>query len=254
MSVRLLTLALLGALVACGAHADPKPAQVQAPPPPASDQPAGWKAVLIAGDDEESAFDNAVDAMADKLSDFGVARSDITVLKASGDDAAAATKPNIEAAFADLDPGPGEGCFVYITSHGMPRRGLVMRRARAILEPAALARMLDNSCGVRPTVVIASGCYSGIYATEPPLPAANRTILTAAREDRPSFGCNAHLQYTFFDKCVLDNLQRDMSWRTVMDKTRACVSGTEFDMRVNAPSEPQLSIGDAESDLRAFSR
>ena len=30
-------------------------------------QPTGWKAVLIAGDDAEPAFDNAVDAMARKI-------------------------------------------------------------------------------------------------------------------------------------------------------------------------------------------
>ncbi len=50
-------------------------------------QPAGtWKAVLIAGDDEEAAFDNAVDAaLADiKLAAFGVPSANIAVLKSSG--------------------------------------------------------------------------------------------------------------------------------------------------------------------------
>lgn len=244
-SARLLTLAYLGALVAFTAAADPAPV---------SHQPAGWKAVLIAGDDEEAAFDDAVNAMADKLAGFGVPRRDMTILKASDNGPTEADRPNIEAAFAHLNPAPGDGCFVYVTSHGSPQYGLMMRRAMLYLDPETLGEMLDHSCGPRPTVVIASGCYSGIFATEPPVPAPNRVILTAARADRPSFGCNAHLQYTFFDKCILDNLQRGLVWSTVMDRTRACVSGVEFDMRVSAPSDPQLSIGADETGLRAFSR
>jgi hypothetical protein len=245
LSARLLTLACLGALIGLAAAADPAPA---------AKQPAGWKAVLIAGDDEEAAFDDAVDAMADKLAGFGVARSDMTILKASDEGVTSANRENIEAAFAHLNPRPGDGCFVFVTSHGSPQEGLMMRRAGLYLDPATLGDMLNQSCGARPTVVIASGCYSGIFATEPPMPAPNRTILTAAREDRTSFGCNAHLQYTFFDKCILENLERDQSWSAIMDKTRACVSGAEFDMRVNAPSEPQISIGAAAAYLRAFGR
>lgn len=249
-------LLLLGA---CGTGETAPPArqaapQTQAQPQPASDQPAGWKAVLIAGDDQEPAFDNAVVAMAHKIEAFGVPSEDVTVLKSSGNEFEAATAANIKAAFAALDPSPREGCFVFVTSHGAPGRGLIVTRARAFLTPHALGDLLDRSCGAQPTVVIASGCYSGIFASEPPMPAPNRTILTAARRDRPSFGCNAHLQYTIFDKCVLDSLDRGESWSGVMDKTRACVSGNEFDMRVAAPSEPQLSVGAAETGLRVFSR
>src|SRR5262245_34409506 len=58
-------------------------------------QPTGWKAVLIAGDDSERAFDNAVDAMAKRLADFGVSRSHIAILKASGNGAPVNTAPNI---------------------------------------------------------------------------------------------------------------------------------------------------------------
>jgi len=235
--------------------APPPPHQVaveRPAPPRAPGKPAAWKAVLIAGDDQERAFDDAVDAMAAKLHRFGVAGEDIAILKASAQGADAATGINIRQAFADLHPGPRDGCFVYITSHGAPGRGLVMRRARAFLSPTGLGFMLGGSCGNRPTVVIASGCYSGIFATQAPMPAPNRMILTAARDDRPSFGCNANLDYTFFDKCILDNLERGMDWRVVMDKTRACVSGNEWDLHVNAPSEPQLSIGATTAGLRAF--
>ncbi len=243
MKIVLATLALVLALAA------PAPARAAD-----ASQPTGWKAVLIAGDDHELAFDDAVDAMARKLAGFGVAPADITVLKASGDDEDAATAENIKAAFAAMHPGRDDGCFVFATSHGAPGRGLFMRRAQAYLSPRSLDVLLDRACGGRPTVVIASGCFSGIFAEGPPLVAPNRTILTAARDDRPSFGCNASLEYTVFDRCILDSLERGLSWNVVMDKTRACVSGSEWDMHVKDPSEPQLSIGTAVADLSAFGR
>jgi hypothetical protein len=214
-------------------------------------QPQGWKALLIAGDDEEFAFDNAVSAMADKLASFGVPRENIVVLRAIAPDEEASNRENIEAGFASLAADSDEGCFFFATSHGMRGQGLLMRRAQAVLSPRALGHLLDRFCGARPTVVIASGCYSGIFA-EGSVPAANRTILTAARDDRSSFGCNARLQYTVFDHCVLDSLERGVVWKTVMDRTRACVSGNEWDLRVRDPSEPQLSIGADVVGLRVF--
>lgn len=227
------------------------PAQAQGT---AAAQPAGWKAVLIAGSDQEPAFDNAIDALAQKLAAFGVAPKDITILKDSGEGAAAPTEPNLAAAFANLAPGPDEGCFVYATSHGMRGRGLVLRNERMVLDPAMLGNLLDRSCGTRPTVVVASGCYSGIYALSPFLAAPNRVILTAARPDRPSFGCNADLRYTVFDQCMLVGLGRGMEWAAVMAQVRTCVSGNEWDMQVREPSDPQLSVGAAETALLAFAR
>lgn len=246
------------ALAACGTPETAAP-QVREPPQspqpqPASDQPPGWKAVLIAGDDQEPAFDNAVEAMAQKLASFGVERDDMAILRSDGPQFQVSNYDNIRNAFATLDPTPGEGCFVFVTSHGAPARGLMIKRARAFLTPDGLSDLLDQSCAQHPTVVIASGCYSGIFADQPPLPAPNRTILTAARPDRPSFGCNASLEYTVFDQCVLASIVRGLSWRVVMDKTRACVSGREIDMHVDAPSEPQLSVGANETGLRVFSR
>lgn len=225
-----------------------------APARAAAPQPLGWKAILIAGDDEEVAFDDAVDAMAGKLEAFGVPASDITVLKSSGTGVHRATVANIDAAFDHLHLGPHDGCFVYATSHGAPGRGLVIRAARAYLSPRVLNVLLNRACGTRPTVVIASGCYSGIFAEGPPLIAPNRIILTAARDDRPSFGCNADLEYTVFDGCILKSLKRGLAWPVVMDRARACVSGNEWDMRVMRPSDPQLSVGRSIADLRVFAR
>jgi len=103
-------------------------------------------------------------------------------------------------------------------------------------------------------VVIASGCYSGSFAEGQALPGANRIILTAARDDRASFGCNVNLKFTVFDQCILDNLQRGIGWRMVMDRTRGCVAEHEKSMGMSPPSTPQLSIGAAVGNLQVFPR
>lgn len=245
MKTILLALALAVSLVACETPVDIATAK------PAAAQPAGWKAVLIAGDDQEPAFDNAVDAMAGKLSDFGVSRPDMSILKATAAGQQAATKANIRRAFAALRPAPTDGCFVFITSHGGEGRGLVLARERGFLTPRELGALLGGTCGDRPTVVIASGCFSGSFAEGKAMPAANRAILTAARDDRPSFGCNAGLRYTVFDQCVLDSMDRGIGWRDLMGRTRRCVSERERAMGV-AASDPQLSMGAAAGGLKVF--
>ncbi len=176
--------------------------------------------MLIAGDNQEPAFDTAVDAMAGKLESFGVPSSDISILKATAADGHAATRLNIRRAFAELHPASTEGCFVFITRTAERGRGLVLARDRAFLSPRELGGLLNGACGNRPTVVIASGCYSGSFAEGSAMPAANRAILTAARDDRPSFGCNAGLRYTVFDQCVLDSMERGIRWADLMGRTR----------------------------------
>jgi len=86
------------------------------------------------------------------------------------------------------------------------------------------------------------------------MPAPNRVILTAARDDRPSFGCNADRHYTVFDGCVLDNLERGAAWSAAMERIRHCVADNERALGIRSSSGPQLSIGAGAGKLLAFSR
>jgi hypothetical protein len=215
-------------------------------------QPGAWKAVLIAGDDSEPAFDNAVDAMAAKLEGYGLRPHDIVTLKASGSGRLRANRTNIQDAFSQLAPAPSDGCFVFITSHGVPRRGLFMKAVEGALSPRELDRLLDRSCAENPTVVIASGCYSGIFASGWPMLAPNRTILTAAQSDRASFGCNAERRFTIFDQCVLEHLEAGQPWKAVMERLRACVSRSEDETNASPPSNPQIHVGGEVEALTAF--
>jgi hypothetical protein len=210
-----------------------------------------WQVVLVAGDTAQPVFDNAVKAVDMWLTEHGVATADIHRLAAS----ASPRDPSIEPAtlervlgrIADLHAEPGDGCFVFITSHGAHGLGVYLSRRDQMLKPAALARALATGCGAVPTVVVVSSCYSGAFARGA-MATPNRIILTAARADRPSFGCAAGRTYTDYDACLLGALPHATTWHGVFGDTRDCVERRER-QEDDLPSHPQASFGAAVRDL-----
>jgi len=97
------------------------------------------------------------------------------------------------------------------------------------------------SCAKRPTVIILSACYSGVFV--PALQGENRMIVTSARSDRTSFGCSQDEKYPFFDTCVIDNLVDAHGFAQLADRVRQCVSDREEQTGSRPPSEPQVFIG-----------
>ena len=204
-----------------------------------------WRALAAAGEDNAPVFDNAVDKMAEILTARGVApidqfTSDPTLERA---DRRITTADNMTAALKARHPASGQGCLVFLTSHGSPH-GLALTDDLAndrSLTPSALGRILDEGCGSAPTVAIVSGCFSGIFigaVTEAP----NRIILTAARDDRTSFGCGFEFQYTYFDDCLFQSWPTSPTWVALYRAVQACVRNKE--RAVNAvPSEPQAYFG-----------
>jgi hypothetical protein len=210
-----------------------------------------WRALVASGDDSIAVFDNAVDTMTKILSTRGVTRID----RFTSDPALAsaarpiATADNMSGALNAAHPGPGQACLVFLTSHG-GRAGLLLRGDldhHRGFTPSALGRMLDEGCGSAPTVAIVSGCYSGIFigrVTEAP----NRIILTAARDDRPSFGCSAEEQYTYFDDCLFQSWPKSETWAVLYRATTACVRAKESALDAR-PSEPQAYFGESVTNL-----
>lgn len=214
-------------------------------------QPAAaprWHAVLVAGDASLPVWDNATQRMTALLGPEARVRR----FSDRGGGAEPADPGGVLRAIAGMRPGPGEGCLVFMTMHGAPGRGLIFAPAGLGLPPTLLDRALSEGCGEAPTVAILSGCYTGIYAVAP-VARPNRIILTAARPDRPSFGCGAGEVLTVYDECLLQALGSDALgqaalWRKVASVTGACVSRREQAMRVQ-PSEPQASFGQEVSQL-----
>ena len=195
---------------------------------------AADQAVLIAGDGSLPVFDNAVAGIRARL-------TDADVLSATAKGAHAATLAHVLGSIASMHPARGQGCFVFATSHGARNDGVWLSVNDEYLTPAALDRALDAGCGDAPTAVVISACFSGNFA-QPPMARANRVVLTAARADHTSFGCQAGRSYTVYDKCLLDGLDAGGNWRRVYGFVKACVRAEEKRENVSA-SGPQGWFG-----------
>jgi hypothetical protein len=216
-----------------------------------------YKVVLVAGDSSLPVFDNAVDGVAARLRERdGVAQGDFQRLSAATGVVAqegvrSASLDHVLAAVKRMGPGPGQGCFVFATSHGAAHRGLLLTAMGSeVLSPEALDRALAQGCGNAPTVVVVSGCFTGAFA-QPPMARANRVVLTAARADRASFGCRAGRTYAVYDRCLLDALDAGGAWPQVYAAVQRCVGDAERRGQF-VPSEPQAWFGPAVADLRSL--
>jgi hypothetical protein len=215
-----------------------------------------WAAIVVSADNHSHSgapsevFDNGRRDVAAGLLRLGFAPGNLIQFSIASDSHPGtehADKQTIANDLWDLSNRTTGGCFAYLTSHGSPD-GMVL--GDGYLTPGALAGMLDNACGSRPTVVFVVACFSGVFVDAlsgpnrfvPGLAAPNRLVLTAARPDRPSFGCGDNDHYTFFDNCWLDSVGGVGDFGSLATAVRACVSRKEA--QINAlPSEPQLSIG-----------
>ena len=130
------------------------------------------------------------------------------------------------------------GCLVYFTSHGAPQ-GVVLDGH--IVPPEVMDEMLSGACGKRPTIVIISACFSGVFVSG--LADPNRVILTAARPDRSSFGCSESDKYPYFDACMLSVLPGAHDFSALGPAVQACVAQKEIETGASPPSEPQFYVG-----------
>lgn len=211
---------------------------------------ADWAAVVVAGDWHASsgqpseAFDNARRDVGAALRAAGFQPQNLREFSARPK----LYRPqpghsDIEAVYTSLSELAGRtqgGCLAYITSHGHPE-GVVV--GDELLAPSVLGAMLDEACGRRPTVVVISACFSGIFVPE--LAAPDRMVLTAARADRTSFGCGETDRYPYFDDCFLRAFPAAHDFRQLGGEVQACVARREKETGMSPPSEPQLSIGAA---------
>jgi hypothetical protein len=216
--------------------------------PAAAQQPVQrWRAVLVAGDPSLPVWDNAARALAERLVAAGMAApGQVTRLSARPQEAASGARPGgLQAAIEaiqSLRPAAGEGCLVFLTMHGAQNAGLVFVPGNQVLTPNLLDKVLQLGCGNAPTLVVASGCYTGDFATGS-MARDNRVVLTAARPDRSSFGCGAGFELTVFDDCLLRSLEQGGALAAIRERARDCVTAEETRRRVAPPSEPAAHLG-----------
>ncbi|MFN7129267.1 MAG: C13 family peptidase [Brevundimonas sp.] len=205
----------------------------------------GWASAVIAADWRDSdgrpiaAFDNAQRDLTTAFQRAGFDPDAMISVTLRPDVPNPVEAEDSLGRFAEAAKRAPRGCLFYVTSHGSPE-GLVFG-PEATLEPERLIPILRRICGDRPTVVVLSACFSGIFVDG--LKAPNRMVMTAARRDRSSFGCAADATYPYFDECVLESLKTAPDFIALSRATTACVAAREQAEGLTPASEPQTAIG-----------
>lgn len=225
---------------------------------PAKAGPFGaWVAAIVAGDNTADGgaptevFDNARRDIARHLGNIGFDPANIRQFSVQPgryvEQPLAADYDTLNNTVGSLTQRVRGGCFVYITSHGTPQ-GIVVNGG--LFSPESFAGFLNANCGDAPSVIVLSACYSGVFI--PFLASDNRMIFTAARPDRPSFGCGVDYMYTFFDQCFLESFPNAETFPELAVVVTECVAQREIDEGVEYPSEPQLYVGGRAASLLQF--
>ena len=215
-----------------------------------------WKIVLMASDQGDqsawiSAFDNARNRLVAFFQDRGVQANNIRQLSIKpqwqSQWVQPATTQSFTSTVANLNAtGVKDACLIHLTSHGS-RDGFNIGNSR--LSPSALGAAMDAGCGAKPTVLLVSACYSGLYTLDASnLKKPNRVILTAARSDRTSFGCSAENELTFWDGCLIETLPVSVTFKDLASNIQSCISRKE--VGISTPSLPQSFIGSEVESLR----
>ncbi len=217
-----------------------------------------WAAVVVSGDfhahdgTPSEAFDNARRDVSRELIGVGFSPANLRQFSVRPerypDEHLMISDPDlIGEKLAEMASQARGGCLVYLSSHGNPDGVLV---GSNLLSPAGLSLIVDEACGDRPTVVILSACFSGVFVQ--PLARPDRMVLTAARPDRSSFGCGSSDRYPYFDACVIQTLPSASDFADLGRKVQVCVADREKATGMTPPSEPQMFVGPGLKPLIAF--
>lgn len=132
--------------------------------------------------------------------------------------------------------------ILYSTSHGA-KIGVVYHDADdgfGVLGPSRFARIL-NELGIKNRLLIISACYSGVFV--PALQSPTTALFTAASDSRPSFGCAADNDWTFFGDAMINHaFRKPQTLKAASDEARGLITQWESGGGVQA-SNPQVSIG-----------
>lgn len=133
--------------------------------------------------------------------------------------------------------------FLFLTSHGSAEHGLAVRLQDLPLRslaPDELASMLRDA-GIGWKVVVVSACYSGGFVD--PLSDSRSLVITAARSDRPSFGCSDDATFTWFGGSYFrDALAETPSFVDAFRRAARRIRALEAQASFEA-SEPQMRAG-----------
>ena len=205
----------------------------------------------VAGDGDESVFRNEISYLrqlsAQRLDADGRMLSLVNHPR-SIDDTPIASVTNLRAALR----GMGERMdrdedilLLFLTSHGSEDHEFYLNLGELPLDqldPATLREALDEA-GIRWRVLVVSACYSGGFIEA--LSSPESLVITAARADRPSFGCGVQSQITWFGEAFLtEALNATTDFIGAFEQARIAIRKREREEDERA-SHPQIETGEA---------
>jgi len=190
--------------------------------------------VAFAGDGEENVFRNEAE-YADKLLTrrFDTGGHDLLLVNnpATLEQYPLASLSNLETALASVAERMDKEqdvLMLFLTSHGTKDHLLYVSMDPLPLDqiaPDDLADALKKS-GIRNKVVVISACYSGGFIDA--LKDDSTMIITAARADRPSFGCGTTAEITDFGRAFfVEGLNHNDSLVGAFTEARRLIDGWE---------------------------
>jgi hypothetical protein len=133
--------------------------------------------------------------------------------------------------------------LLYLTMHGTHDHELALYFPPYVEDALTVddLRFVLHKAGIRNRVVVISACYSGGFI--PRLKNDDTLIMTAARSDRPSFGCGADSTATFFGRAwLVEGLNRTTDFAEAFRHAQARIQTWEK-LEGDDPSHPQVSEG-----------
>jgi hypothetical protein len=228
----------------------------------AAHSPAGPQAYFLgfAGVGEERVFAQEIDLAARRLAErFGLAERSLRLVNDQRDLEAyplasvAALRYALQALGRVMDD--DDVLFLALSSHGW--KDATVTISNAGMRPDALgakelAQMLEQA-GIRWRVIVVSACYAGSFIK--PLADERSIVIAAAAKNRPSFGCGADSELTYFGEAFYrDALPAAPTLRAAFEAARGEITAREK-REGERPSRPQAYFGAAmEAKLEALRR
>lgn len=136
-----------------------------------------------------------------------------------------------------------DALLLFVTTHGTEDHTLyvqVDQDEEDFISPQDLRQALDDA-GIGNRIIVLSACYSGGFI--PALRSPDTLILTAARADRPSFGCGNTSNATYFGQAwLIDAMNRSDDPLAAFDMAKTAITAREK-QEGELPSLPQQSLG-----------
>lgn len=133
--------------------------------------------------------------------------------------------------------------LLYLTSHGSSDHTLAVEMwplGLNSITPADLKGHLDRA-GIRWRIILVSACYSGGFVA--PLQDEHTLILTAAAQDKTSFGCSHENDFTYFGEALFKApLTAPFHFIPHIEAAISAIEAREKREGLE-PSQPQLQIG-----------